>query len=362
MLVDANILLYAVDESSLFHSAAREWLEEALNGTRRVGLPWQSLTAFLRIVTNPRALAEPLAPAEAWELVDSWLDAPTTWIPEPGPAHRMILRGLVTDLDLRAGLVSDAVLAALCVEHGLAMVWAFSDFAGFRDLDWLNRVGVCALARAADGCGSTRERVLRPPEDVETCVGIRFVACGRQSPKLHLGDLLPGRYGDFAVEAGVPSGYGHALRDIGGCEAPRSGDPSDVVELAGAAASSGPEGQLQRGAGKTPSSSHGVTNQARESRVRGVHRSPGGHQTYAKHRVGSDCCRRQRVRSASRPADGDHLVDPERHDRLDGARRDVGECGTWKCRHAVVAGAGEAEQPHAGVGHGLSSRSAVGLC
>ena len=75
MLIDANILLYAVDETSPFHDRAPHWLEDALNGSRRVGLPWASLTAFLRIVTNPRALPEPLAPAAAWALVDAWLDA-----------------------------------------------------------------------------------------------------------------------------------------------------------------------------------------------------------------------------------------------------------------------------------------------
>ncbi len=140
MLVDANILLYAVDETSPFHERARDWMEETLNGSRRVGLPWASLTAFLRIVTNPRALADPLAPAEAWALVDAWLDAPTVWVPTPGRGHREILGRLVGDLDLRANLIPDAVLAALCIEHGLEMVSADTDFARFTELTWHNPI------------------------------------------------------------------------------------------------------------------------------------------------------------------------------------------------------------------------------
>ncbi len=140
MLVDANILLYAVDETSPFHERARDWMEETLNGSRRVGLPWASLTAFLRIVTNPRALADPLAPAEAWALVDAWLDAPTVWVPTPGRGHREILGRLVGDLDLRANLIPDAVLAALCIEHGLEMVSADTDFARFTELTWRNPI------------------------------------------------------------------------------------------------------------------------------------------------------------------------------------------------------------------------------
>jgi predicted nucleic acid-binding protein len=53
VLVDANILLYAVDEDSPFHLKARDWLEDALNGPRRIAIPWASLTAFVRIATHP---------------------------------------------------------------------------------------------------------------------------------------------------------------------------------------------------------------------------------------------------------------------------------------------------------------------
>lgn len=140
MLVDANILLYAVDEDSPFHPGARAWVDASLNGPRRVGIPWVSLTAFVRIATHPRALRDPLSPSEAWQFVEDWLDAPATWVPAPGAGHREILGRLVRDLDLRAGLITDAVLAALCIEHGLQMVSADTDFARFREIGWFNPV------------------------------------------------------------------------------------------------------------------------------------------------------------------------------------------------------------------------------
>jgi toxin-antitoxin system PIN domain toxin len=140
VLVDANILLYSVDGASPFHDRAKGWLVEALNGDRRVGIPWMSLSAFLRIATNPRATLRPLSSAEAWEHVDGWLDAPAAWVPGPGRGHREILRDLVVRLDLRAGLIGDAVLAAICIEHGLAIVSADSDFARFPEVTWINPV------------------------------------------------------------------------------------------------------------------------------------------------------------------------------------------------------------------------------
>lgn len=142
MLVDANVLLYAIDADSRFHNAARGWLESALNGTRRVGIAWSSLVGFVRIATNPRTSDHPLTPQEAWAFVEGWLDAPTVWVPEPGSGHREILGRVIADLDLRGNLVSDAVLAALCVEHGLMMVSADSDFARFTEIEWLNPVAV----------------------------------------------------------------------------------------------------------------------------------------------------------------------------------------------------------------------------
>lgn len=138
MIVDANVLLYAVDEEARGHGQAKAWLEGALNGHRRIGLPWPSIWAFVRISTHPRALRSPMTVADAWQQVDEWLAAPAAWIPQPGPGHRQLLGDLVVDLDLRGNLISDAVLAALAIEHGVPIVSADTDFARFPGLAWIN--------------------------------------------------------------------------------------------------------------------------------------------------------------------------------------------------------------------------------
>jgi hypothetical protein len=140
MLIDANILLYAADDSSAFHERAAEWLTDALNGPRRVGIPWQSLIAFLRISTHERASAKPLTPAEATGFVTDWLEPEVVWTPHEGPRHADILVGLVEKYQLRGNLVSDAQLAALAIEHGLQMCSADTDFARFSELTWINPV------------------------------------------------------------------------------------------------------------------------------------------------------------------------------------------------------------------------------
>lgn len=138
MLVDANLLLFAADSESPFHIAGAAWLTAQLNGPRRVGLPWQSLGAFLRISTHPRASARPLTPQEAWGQVEDWLAAGTAWIPQPTDRHAEVLGGLLTSYQLRGNLVPDAQLAALAIEHGLTLYSADTDFARFREVRWEN--------------------------------------------------------------------------------------------------------------------------------------------------------------------------------------------------------------------------------
>jgi uncharacterized protein len=138
MLLDANLLLYAVHEGAPQHEAAAGWLTEQLNGPRRVGLPWQSLSAFLRISTHPRAFQRPLSPTTAWERVSDWLATPVAWIPQPGPEYACILGGLITNHSVSGNLVTDAQLAALAIEHGVTLYSNDTDFARFSKLQWEN--------------------------------------------------------------------------------------------------------------------------------------------------------------------------------------------------------------------------------
>jgi toxin-antitoxin system PIN domain toxin len=119
------------------HDASRAWLEERLGGTPKVGLPWYSLLAFLRIVTNPRLFQPPTRMSSAWRSVEQWLDQPPAWIPEPTDRHSSILSQLLSD-EVHGDLVPDAHLAALSIEHGLTLCSTDGDFARFPGVRWEN--------------------------------------------------------------------------------------------------------------------------------------------------------------------------------------------------------------------------------
>jgi toxin-antitoxin system PIN domain toxin len=140
ILVDVNLLVYASVTGTPQHPRALDWLDEKLNGATRVGLPWQSLMGFLRLVTNARLYTRPLGVAQAWSQIEMWLESPTVWTPGPGERHRTVLAALVESGTVAARTVPDAHLAALAIEHGLKLVSTDRDFARFPGLRWENPI------------------------------------------------------------------------------------------------------------------------------------------------------------------------------------------------------------------------------
>jgi toxin-antitoxin system PIN domain toxin len=137
ILLDTNLLIYAYEPRSRYNKVARAWLEGILRRPAKVGLPWLTLLGFMRLMGNPRAVRRPIPLHRSLAQVESWLALPQTWIPLPSDCHQEIFVGLL-DGESRPGLVNDAHLATLAIEHGLTLCSVDGDFARFRDLRWEN--------------------------------------------------------------------------------------------------------------------------------------------------------------------------------------------------------------------------------
>jgi toxin-antitoxin system PIN domain toxin len=131
IMPDANVLLYAYNASANEHVRARAWWEDALQSGETVGLTWQTITAFIRIGTNPRAFPQPYTAREAAQIVDAWLEQPSVILVSPGPRHWEILSGLLVTGQISGPLVMDAHLAALAIEHGAVLASTDRDFTRF---------------------------------------------------------------------------------------------------------------------------------------------------------------------------------------------------------------------------------------
>lgn len=138
IVLDANILLYAYDANSQLHAQARAWVEQVFSEGTPVGLPWQTVTAFLRITTHPGLPGRRFGPEEATQIVEDWLGQPNVRLLAPGDQHWPALRKMIIDGQARGPLVSDAHLAALTTDYGGVLHTTDRDFARFPGLRWSN--------------------------------------------------------------------------------------------------------------------------------------------------------------------------------------------------------------------------------
>ncbi len=133
-IVDANILIYAVNSSASNHAVASKWLDGCLNEGIPLGVPWASLLAFLRITTRTGILPAPLSVEAAVSIVDGWLAQPGVHVAHPGPRHAEVFGNLLSGVGTGGNLTTDAHLAAIAIEHG-SELWSFdADFRRFGGL------------------------------------------------------------------------------------------------------------------------------------------------------------------------------------------------------------------------------------
>ncbi|MHA6695267.1 TA system VapC family ribonuclease toxin [Homoserinimonas sp. A520] len=138
IVVDANMLIYAYHSSAPEHETSLHWLDAQLAGDQQLALPWESLNAFTRIVSNPRIFPSPSTTSQAWEQVEDWLRMPNTWVPVPTPQHASIAADLYRSGTYSASDVPDIHLAALAISHGLKLATHDAGFARFDGLRWFD--------------------------------------------------------------------------------------------------------------------------------------------------------------------------------------------------------------------------------
>jgi hypothetical protein len=135
-VVDANVLLYAVNVRSERHDVSRRWLDHALSGGASVGLAWNALLAFVRLSTKASIFPTPLDTTQAFDRVEAWLSSPAVTVVEPGAQHASIMRQLLAGAGSAGNLVNDAHLAALAIERRGTVVSFDSDFERFDGVSW----------------------------------------------------------------------------------------------------------------------------------------------------------------------------------------------------------------------------------
>ncbi len=130
-LVDANVLLYAVNEDAPHHRTSKQWLDTSLSSDQAVAFAWIAMLAFVRLATKPAIFPRPLTAGQALDRIDAWLASRSSVVVAPTADHAGVLRRLLVPLGTGGNLTVDAHLAALAVEHGCTIVTFDADFIRF---------------------------------------------------------------------------------------------------------------------------------------------------------------------------------------------------------------------------------------
>jgi len=138
ILLDANILIYSYNRQAPQSLVIQNWLEQLLEGHETVALTWPVLWAFVRVITNSRVWDTPTTAADALGVVREWMAHPNVVLVEPGRRHLEILQEIIIQNGASGPLVSDAVLAAIAIEHGATLASTDQDFSRFENLRWIN--------------------------------------------------------------------------------------------------------------------------------------------------------------------------------------------------------------------------------
>lgn len=137
ILLDANVLIFSHHERAPEFRRMNDWLKAELQQGQKIGLSWITVWAFLRIVTNQR-LPNPLPAELAFQRIRRLLEHPQFSRLEPGDRHLEIMEALVEQGQATGAMISDAVLAAIAIEHGAILASTDRDFSRFPGLRWID--------------------------------------------------------------------------------------------------------------------------------------------------------------------------------------------------------------------------------
>jgi toxin-antitoxin system PIN domain toxin len=138
ILPDANVLIYAYDETSPFHNKAKAWWERVLSGNEPVGIPMVVVLAFTRILTHTGICTNPLTASEVRRRVTIWFDQPHIRLLSSSESSLKSFYDLLECSGCGGNLSTDALIAAHAREHSAVICSNDRDFDRFPGVKWRN--------------------------------------------------------------------------------------------------------------------------------------------------------------------------------------------------------------------------------
>jgi len=135
-MLDANILVYAVNLDAPQHEIARQLRDDVVVGNIAGCLCLQVLIEFYAVVTDARRMESPLAPARACEQIEKYIAAPVRMI-HRGPGVAPVLLTLLARHRITRQAAHDAALVATMLANGVTRIFTANTkhFAVFNEIE-----------------------------------------------------------------------------------------------------------------------------------------------------------------------------------------------------------------------------------
>jgi toxin-antitoxin system PIN domain toxin len=140
ILVDVNLLVFASNPDSPFHSKATSWWVSELRAQTPIAIAWITVSAFVRLTTNRSVMKKPLSSIDSVAQMTSWLSRSHIKPAEPGSNYWRIFSDLIVRHSLSGSSITDAHLCALAIENGWELCAADNGFSRFKGLQWKNPI------------------------------------------------------------------------------------------------------------------------------------------------------------------------------------------------------------------------------
>ncbi len=137
--VDTNLLVYAHREESEWHEQAKDAISSLANHENPWAIPWPCVHEFIAVVTHPKIYLPPTPLPVALETIAAWMQSPSLRLLHEGPGYFEKLDRISKIAKVRGGMIHDARIAAICLNHGVKTFWsADRDFSRFKELKIVN--------------------------------------------------------------------------------------------------------------------------------------------------------------------------------------------------------------------------------
>lgn len=135
-LLDANILIYAHQSLSEFHSKSRALLEKGLKGETALCICPQVLYEFYAVITDPKRVTNPTSAKEAIAEIEKYLKVENVSKIYPGHGIMEKTIDLVKRHEITKQKVFDLQLVATMLLNDVTRLYTFNqaDFSEFKEI------------------------------------------------------------------------------------------------------------------------------------------------------------------------------------------------------------------------------------